>query len=69
MQCVDAKAEAMRQQSETAALVVDRQIVPESRIINKWQIRFSFRMTLEDQFCHHANLQVGRLRGHVDVTH
>ena len=69
MQRVDAEAEAMRQQGQPTALIEDRQIVPECRIIAKRQIGFPFRMTLVDQLGHHAVLEIGRLRRHVDVTH
>lgn len=69
MQRVDAEAEAMHQQGQPTALIEDRQIVPECRIIAKRQIGFPFRMTLVDQLGHHAVLEIGRLRRHVDVTH
>ena len=69
VQRVDAEAEAMGQQGQPTALVEDTQVIPECRIIAKRQIRFPFRVTLVDQLCHHAVLQIGRLRRHVDVTH
>jgi hypothetical protein len=69
MERVDPEAEAMRQESQTTALVEDRQIVPERGIIAKRQIGLPGRMTLIDQLGHDAVLQIGRLRRHVDVTH
>jgi hypothetical protein len=59
----------MRLERQTAALVEDRQIVPERGIIAERQIGLPGRMPLVDQFRHDTVLEIGRLRRHVDMTH
>ncbi len=56
MERVDPEAEAMRQKGETAALIENRQIVPERRIIAERQISLPGRVTFVDQLRHHAVL-------------
>ena len=62
MERVDPEAEAMRQERQTAALVEDRQIVPERGIVAEGQIGLPSGVTLVDQLRYDAVLEIGRLR-------
>jgi hypothetical protein len=62
MERVDPKAEAMCQESQSAALVDQGQIVPERGIISEGQNGLPGGVTLIDQFGHDVVLQIRRLR-------
>jgi hypothetical protein len=62
MERVDPKAEAMRHESQSAALVEQGQIVPERGIISEGQNGLPSGVTLIDQFGHDGGLQIRRLR-------